>query len=571
MSLSEWRKRAEAELGGASFDEALVYDGPDGRIEPVYAKCDVNPGAPGEAPYVRGVSATPEGFALCMRHDLSRSGVGALGARITADVSGGAEALWLSRAAWEALVDKGIASFRSLVGDIEVMVDGVGAAEFFRVFSSGARGFTVGADLVTEFARGETNECDLGELVSETLEVCARSATGRAVVVSTVAFHDAGCDAVDEVALSLSTGVLYIEALLDAGLSVEEIAKRSVLRVCVGRDTFGEVVKLRALRLCWHKLLAGYGGETVAPPKVHAVSAWRTLTRYDPMVNLLRVTGEMVSGALGGAHWATPFSWDEASGGESFVARRAARNTVLVLREEGGLAKVIDPVGGGYFFETRTDRVAREAWKKFQALEARGGVLAGLRDGSIAEGFTLARSARRQRIATRKEAIVGVTDFAVEGEVCEERPRDEREPQGLGRFRDAEDFEALRDDTGAMKKSGAKTEVGLLILGQARDLRARVGFARGVFAAGGMPAREVTVETVETVGGVVCICGTDETVETEGAEVARVLKSRGVKRVLVAGRGGASEERLRLAGVDGFVFRGCDVVAELTAVIEALR
>jgi methylmalonyl-CoA mutase len=132
----------------------------------------------------------------------------------------------------------------------------------------------------------------------------------------------------------------------------------------------------------------------------------------------------------------------------------------------------------------------------------------------------------------------------------------------LPSHRDAALFEELR--ARAASKAHAP-EVVLVTLGAFAESRARVGFAQNFFASGGLRAREVTTDEKARVA---CLCGTDERYAAEATTRARALKAAGCERVLLAGRPGALEASLREAGVDGFIFVGCDAVAVLGELVE---
>ena len=183
----------------------------------------------------------------------------------------------------------------------------------------------------------------------------------RTVLVSSLAYPDAGADAADEISFALSSGARVIG---EGAVGVQ---------VAVGRDTFVELAKIRALRRCWEKLLAASHVPAAGRVLVHAVCSSRTLTQRDPWVNILRVTTEVFAAVLGGAALVTPASFDQALGSPGDLGRRVARNTGLVLREESHLGRVRDPAAGSYYLDTLTDALAREAWKRFQALEREGG------------------------------------------------------------------------------------------------------------------------------------------------------------------------------------------------------
>jgi methylmalonyl-CoA mutase len=366
-------------------------------------------------------------------------------------------------------------------------------------------------------------------------------------VVTTLGFHDAGADAADELALGLSSLVAVLRRHVAAGDELARVAPGLSARVAVGRDTFGEVCKLRALRVLWHKVLAGAGVADARLGTIHAVCSARTLSQRDPWVNMLRVTTQVFAAALGGAQLITPRPFDAAFATRSALGDRVARNTALVLREESQLGRVHDAAGGSYYIETRTDALARAAWSRFAAIERDGGVDALARSGTLQARLEAAWTARLGALARRKEPVLGVSEFANLREQLPGEPR----ASGAG-HRDSEAFEALR-----ARVEREPRGVQLALLGPAAEHRARVGFAEALFAVAGLAA-------VPRDGGAVdiaCICGSDERYATEAVDAARALKAAGARRVVVAGKPGALEAALRAAGVDAFIFVGCDVLA----------
>lgn len=357
--------------------------------------------------------------------------------------------------------------------------------------------------------------------------------------VSSLFAHEGGADAADELAALLSLGVAHLRA---HGAS-------PLLRVSVGRDTFGELCKLRALRLCWAKVLTASGLPAEAT-RIHAVCASRTLSARDPWVNMLRATTQVFAAMLGGADLVTPTSFDEAIGAATELGRRVARNTGLVLREESQLGRVLDPAAGSYYLERRTESLARLAWERFAALEREGGV-----GPPFLARVEASWRRREQALARRKEPVLGVSDFA---NLDEQRPRSVA-PPALG-HRDSAGFERLRDRAEALEHA----TVTLIALGPPAEHRARLGFAEGLFPAAGLRARQGEA------GRVVCLCGSDERYGVEAADRARALKAAGARRVLLAGRPGALEAALREAGVDDFIFLGCDVVQVAGTILDVL-
>ena len=264
----------------------------------------------------------------------------------------------------------------------------------------------------------------------------------------------------------------------------------------------------------------------------------------------------------------TPTAFDEALGPASALGRRVARNTGLVLREESALGRVKDAPGGSYYFDSLTDALAREGWKRFQGIEREGGIEKALVSGGLRARIESAWSEWLGRIATRKVGVLGVSEF---GNLDEKLPRPAQKREApphdataLPMHRDAEPFEALRLRADA---SPRRPEALLVALGPLAESRARVGFAINFFGAGGIRAREGAPAEV----AIACLCGSDERYAAEAVDQARALKAAGCRRVLLAGRPGALEAALREAGVDGFLYAGCDAVALLSELLEVFR
>lgn len=490
--------------------EGVVYDKLVGDVLPLYVDGPALPLRPGTGR-----------FAVCMRVGDRPS--------LDEDIAGGADMLWLD-ARDDAALEAGRAAGLPLiceVGDVSPRA----ALEWFQPRA----GDQLAIDPITAILRGAppaTLSARLGVLPS--LE-------GAMVRASTLAFHEAGADAADEIALSLATGTMYLRSLEGTAITVQTTA---------GRDTFGELCKLRALRLCWTKLFTAAGVD--ARPPIHAVCAERTQAQRDPWVNMLRVTTEVFAAALGGADIVTPLPFDA-----SPHARRVARNTALVLREESHLGRVVDPAGGSYYLETRTDQLAREAWKRFQQIEKEGGIAAMIVDGRLQARLEASWQQRAAQLAKRKLPVLGVSEFANLDE-------QDATPYPARGHRDAEAFEALRDAS-----EDAPREVVLIALGPAKEHRARVGFAQSFFACAGLRAREIMAnEKLDGVPHVACICGSDERYAAEAVAVASELRAAGARHVVLAGKPGELELPLRQAGADAFIYMGCDVVATLTELLK---
>lgn len=537
--INAWRARVEKELAGASFDR-LVTKTPEGlAIQPLYTERVVDPAPPGVAPFVRGACAEAAPFAICMR---------AAADALEDDLAGGADALWLKdgdRAALQAALGHGLG--------VVIDAEGTPEREHFEAVTH-ARFAWLGFDPIDEVWRGELAASALprrlAELAGFASQLQRDGAPVRSVRVSSLGYHGAGADAADELALVLATAAAYLRALVEEGLGVADAARAMWAQVAVGRDTFGELCKLRALRLVWWKLFAAAGVPDAAL-QLHAVCSPRTQALRDPWVNMLRVTTEVFAAVLGGAQVVTPAAFDEAFGAASPLGRRTARNTALVLREESHLGRVLDAGGGSYYLEARTDALAREAWSRFTAIEREGGIVARL--PAIRERLAEAWQVRAAAIARRKEPVLGVSEFANLGEKLPAAL-----PAAPAGHRDGEQFEALR-----ARVEGTR-DVVLVTLGEPAEYRARVGYAQAFFATAGLATREVPWSAtlpLPSRNAIACLCGSDDRYALEAVAAAAMLRESGY-RVVLAGRPGPLEAALRAGGVT-CIFIGCDVLATL--------
>jgi methylmalonyl-CoA mutase len=215
----------------------------------------------------------------------------------------------------------------------------------------------------------------------------------------------------------------------------------------------------------------------------------------------------------------------------------------------------------------------------FTELERAGGIVPALASGAVAERLAKTWAARSANVATRTDAITGVSEYPN----LTERPLD-REPVtgeptgGLPRVRYAQDFELLRDRSDeALAAAGHRPQVFLATLGPVAAHTARAGFAANLLQAGGIetPAAGATdgndaVVTAFRASGatVVCLCGTDKAYAAQAVALTGELKAAGASTVLLAG---PRTDDYAAAGVDTFVYRGCDALDVLRTTWERLE
>jgi methylmalonyl-CoA mutase len=225
-------------------------------------------------------------------------------------------------------------------------------------------------------------------------------------------YDGGGASAVQEVAYTVATGIEYLRQLDRAGLSIQDAAGQIGFSYGISGDFFTQIAKLRAARALWAKVVTASGGERrAARMPMHCRTSSFTMTNRDPWVNMLRVTAECTAAVLGGAQSVATQPFDAAIGPPDELAKRVARNTQIVLRDESHLGEVADPAGGSWFVETLTDQLAREAWAEVQSIEAGGGIVKSFGSGRILDAIEEVAEARRQAIGRRKAPILGVSEF----------------------------------------------------------------------------------------------------------------------------------------------------------------
>jgi methylmalonyl-CoA mutase len=395
--------------------------------------------------------------------------------------------------------------------------------------------------------------------------------------------HDAGGSEAQELAFALAVAVAYLRALEAGGIALDVARSAISFRLVADADQFLTMAKFRALRLLWARIEQACG-LTPKPLFIAADTAWRMLTRRDPYVNMLRATMATFSAGLAGADSITVLPHTLALGLPDAFARRAARNTQLVLLEESNLAKVADPAAGSGGIETLTLELCEAAWSLFQEIEKAGGAFAAVEQNLIQNKVAATRAMREANIARRKEVLTGASEFpnlheahvaVLDATPVAPAPYGETKItfDALAPMRLAVPFEQLRDKSDdILKKTGARPKAFLANLGTPADFTARATFAKSFFETGGIEAIDTEGFSDPTALGpafkgsgaaLACLCSSDKVYAEQATTAAKALQAAGVKHIYLAGRPGEQEASYRAAGVNDFVFAGGDVLAAL--------
>lgn len=237
------------------------------------------------------------------------------------------------------------------------------------------------------------------------------------ILLDGAAYEAQGASAVQELAYVLASAHQIISELTDRGLSIEQIAPHFILRLSLGSNLFMEIAKIRAARMLWSQLIKSWNGsENAQRIWIHGVTASFNKSSYDVWVNMLRTTTEGFAGVIGGVDSLEITPFDDTVRAADEFSRRIARNQQLILAEEAHFTKVVDPAGGCWYVEALAGELCEKAWGRLQEIEAAGGMLGNLEDGSLDKELQALASARINAVNQRRDVKVGVNMFANPGD-----------------------------------------------------------------------------------------------------------------------------------------------------------
>jgi methylmalonyl-CoA mutase len=597
----QWLKLVEGVLKGAPFEKKLVHKTYDGlKIEPLYERAaDARP-IPGRAPaapwqiMARVDHPDPKEANRQALEDLEN---GATGLVLVCPGSVGSQGFGidtsadgLARILDGVYLDAGAPIEFQLTREAKDVPDHVDALVKARGLDPAACDLRIGYDPIGLIAAGASSPApwdSIAPLFAQmTRKLFDAGFRGPFAAADARAIHNAGGSEAQELSYALAVAVAYLRAYEASGISLDAARKLIFFRLSADADQFLTMAKFRSLRKLWARVEEACG-LAPAPVFIAAETAWRMMTQRDPYVNMLRTTIAAFAAGLGGANAITALPFTSALGLPDAFARRIARNTQLILLEESNLAKVADPSAGAGGIEDLTDKLCHESWKLFQEIEAAGGIAPALERGLIQSKIAQTRSERERAVATRKDPLTGTSEFPHLAEnaftVLDVAPtplpnpppqggREQAEFAVLPCVRLAEPYEALRDASDRMlEKNGARPKVFLATLGTPADSIARAMFAKNFFEAGGIEAVEGNGDPAALASAfkqsgakLACLCSSDAVYAAQGAEAAKALAAAGATHIYLAGRP-VDAEILKKAGVQSFIYAGCDALATLKA------
>jgi len=457
MSKNNWQDKATDELKGESLDDLTwkTLEGID--VKPLYTADDLENIAhldslPGFAPYIRGPRATMyakrpwtvrqySGFStaeesnkfyrdniaagqtgLSVAFDLAtHRGYDSDHPRVTGDVGKAGVAIDSvedMKLLFDKIpLDKMSVSMTMNGAVIPIMAMYIVAAEEQGVDQKLLKG-TLQNDILKEFMVRNTYIYPPNQSMRIVADIIAYSSKQlpafNSVSISGYHMLEAGATCTQELAYTLADGLEYVRAAIDKGLDVDAFAPRLSFFFGIGMNFFMEIAKLRAARLLWSELI-----EKEFQPKnpkslmlrTHCQTSGVSLTSQDPYNNIMRTTIEAMAAVLGGTQSLHTNSFDEALALPTPFSAQIARNTQLVLREETGITKVIDPMAGSYYLESLTNSLVNEARKLVEEAEELGGMTKAVQAGVPKLRIEESAAIRQAKIEKKEEIIVGVNKY----------------------------------------------------------------------------------------------------------------------------------------------------------------
>jgi len=519
--LDAWKALADKEVKGRDLD----WPTPEGLVvRPLYTAADVeglDPGLPGFAPFTRGVRASMyAGRPWTIRQYAGFSTAEESNAFYRRNLAAGQKGLSV---AFDLATHRGYDSDHprvtgdvgkagvaiDTVEDMKILFDGIPLDRMsvsmtmngavipilaFFIVAAEEQGVprekldgTIQNDILKEFMVRNTYIYPPAPSMRIISDIFAYTADHmpkfNSISISGYHMQEAGATAVQELAFTIADGIEYVKNGVASGLDIDRFAGRLSFFFAIGMNFFMEVAKLRAARLLWHRAMTTLGAkdERSKMLRTHCQTSGVSLTEQDPYNNVIRTTIEAMAAMLGGTQSLHTNALDEAIALPTDFSARIARNTQIVLQEETGMTKVVDPLGGSYYVEALTSELAEAAQAIIDRVAAEGGMAKAVAAGWPKAMIEEAAAARQARVDRGEDVIVGVNKYRLADEapieILEVDNHAVREAQ-IARIRQvkaARDEAACRGALAALE-AGAEGKGNLLALAvEAARARATLG------------------------------------------------------------------------------------------------
>ena len=448
-NIDDWKTAADKEVKGKD----LTWHTPEGiAVKPLYTAEDAgDPGLPGFAPFTRGVRASMyAGRPWTIRQYAGFSTAEESNAFYRRNLAAGQKGLSV---AFDLATHRGYDSDHPrVVGDVgkagvaidsvedmKILFDGIpldqmsvsmtmnGAVipilAFFIVageeqgVSQAQLDGTIQNDILKEFMVRNTYIYPPEPSMRIVSDIIAYTSANmpkfNSISISGYHMHEAGATAVQELAFTIADGKEYVTRAIESGLDIDAFAGRLSFFFGIGMNFFMEVAKLRAARTLWHRVMDGLGAmdERSKMLRTHCQTSGVSLQEQDPYNNVIRTTIEAMAATLGGTQSLHTNALDEAIALPTEFSARIARNTQIILTEETGITKVVDPLGGSYYIEALTAELVDQAWKIIGEVDDLGGMTKAVASGMPKRLIEEAAAARQARVDKGEDVIVGVNKY----------------------------------------------------------------------------------------------------------------------------------------------------------------
>jgi len=257
-------------------------------------------------------------------------------------------------------------------------------------------------------------------LITDTFAFCRqRVPQWNSINIAGYHMREAGCSAIQEIAFSFANAITYIEAALEAGLDIDDFAPRISWIFNTHNKIFEEVAKYRAARRVWAELLR-HRFRAKDPRswmfRFHTQTSGVSLTAQQPENNIVRTAYQALAAVLGGAQSLAVCSFDEALSLPVEKSVRVSLRTQQILVHETGVTDTVDPLGGSYYVETLTEKMAAEIRELIAKIDGMGGAVAAIETGFIQTEIENRAYAFQKEVEQKKRIIVGVNEYRIEDE-----------------------------------------------------------------------------------------------------------------------------------------------------------
>ena len=420
----------------------------------------------------------------------------------------------------------------------------------------------------------------------------------KLISISGDTFHNAGANAVQELAFSFSKAVEYAEVLSSEGLEISAIFSQLTFSFGVGSNYFMEIAKLRAARILWEAITTLYNHKS--PIHIISKAAVANKSTYDSNVNMLRLTTEAMSAAIGGANEIELHTHTSRQEIPNEFSERISRNIQLILKGESYLDQAIDPSEGSYYIESLTQQLVDDATHLFQTIESKGGYLSAYNTGFIQNELKTVVEKRQQNIQFRKDVILGTNQFPNPTDTLSEKhPKTDymfnlTETHSFNTFQElkqyynsggirpycsfpetqlqpfilSEEYENLRLRT---EKSASKPRIFLLTIGHLGMRKARANFALNFFGCAGFEVidnngfsstDEAISEAKKSGAEIIVLCSSDDEYMEIAPSVCAALPDQSI---VVAGFPKTHIDSLKEAGIETFIHVKTNAIEVLTS------